>query len=410
MIFPSRHDQELRRDHRRQSRRFARTGVPVCRDDRRGAPASQGTRRGVRVTIRTEMSQQRGNLDLPAEGRSLEPFDSVTKVRFEHSKDFPAVLNHLGVSLLISTYQAGKVLSLSAESSPAGPKLRITFHNFDQPMGMAIGDRSLAIGTRRAVWFLAATHELAPRIEPAGRYDAAYITRSAAFHRLDPLPRFGVVQRRTSRRQHALQLLVFAGFAIQLRPALAATVYFNAGGGRSLPPQRPRHRRHSAARTSPFSAEPTPPAAARQQGQRRLHPRRARRQRDRARPIHAALATLARRQIVGSRFRPRAAFTSRRSNQWQGFDDRLRPRLYAWPVLRRALRLRRPLPHPRNQCLRRSTDRRKTRGAALRRRGDRMANRPHGRDIQTIERRRRDLRRPSPAAQEPARLRPASGC
>lgn len=105
-----------------------------------------------------------------------------TEVHFEHSLGFPDVLEQLGVSLLVSTYQAGKVLVLGADRTATGSsKLRIGFHNFEQPMGMALSAKSLAIGTRRSVWFLSPANDLAPRIEPPGRYDSAYLTRHQHF-------------------------------------------------------------------------------------------------------------------------------------------------------------------------------------------------------------------------------------
>jgi uncharacterized protein (TIGR03032 family) len=99
------------------------------------------------------------------------------EVRFEHSRDFPGILAQLGVSLLISTYQAGKVIVLGAVDD----KVALSFHNLEQPMGMAVTPRTLAIGTRRLVWFLNASGDLAPRLEPAGRYQGVYLTRSAFF-------------------------------------------------------------------------------------------------------------------------------------------------------------------------------------------------------------------------------------
>jgi uncharacterized protein (TIGR03032 family) len=60
-------------------------------------------------------------------------------------------------------------------------RLSLAFHNFEQPMGMAVTPRQLAIGTRRMVWFLAAEKDLAARIEPAGRHDGAFLTRSGLF-------------------------------------------------------------------------------------------------------------------------------------------------------------------------------------------------------------------------------------
>jgi uncharacterized protein (TIGR03032 family) len=109
------------------------------------------------------------------------PANSLTadyrEVRFTHSDHFPGILAQLGVSLLVSTYQAGKVLVVGS----LGDKVSLSFHNLEQPMGMAVTSRTLAIGTRRMVWFLNASADLAPRLEPVGQYQGAYLTRSAVF-------------------------------------------------------------------------------------------------------------------------------------------------------------------------------------------------------------------------------------
>lgn len=123
------------------------------------------------------------SISLPEGRKMLDPIAHSTEVCFEHSLGFPDVLAKLGVSLLVSTYQAGKVLVLTAGAGTAdgSAKLSITFHNFEQPMGMAVGPRSLAISTRRGVWFLSPAHDLAPRIEPAGGYDGAFLVRNLQY-------------------------------------------------------------------------------------------------------------------------------------------------------------------------------------------------------------------------------------
>lgn len=103
--------------------------------------------------------------------------DSAIEVRFEHSQNFPAILADLGISLLVSTYQAGKVLVLGTDRG----KLTITFHSYEQPMGLAVSPRQLAIGTRRQVWFHRPAGELASRMEPAGRFGGAFLARSSHF-------------------------------------------------------------------------------------------------------------------------------------------------------------------------------------------------------------------------------------
>ncbi len=101
----------------------------------------------------------------------------LTAVDFEHSGNLVALLQQLNLSLLISTYQAGKVVSVG--SSPAG--LQIRFHHFEQAMGLARLPTGLAIVTRRQVWTLHAAPDLAPRLPPPGSHDVCFLTRQAHF-------------------------------------------------------------------------------------------------------------------------------------------------------------------------------------------------------------------------------------
>ena len=96
-------------------------------------------------------------------------------MRHEYTLNFGPLLARLGGSLLVSTYHAGKLISVSAD----GDKLQLGFHNFDRAMGLAVSPRRIAVGSRTQVWFLNAAHDLAARVAPAGRHDACYLTRSA---------------------------------------------------------------------------------------------------------------------------------------------------------------------------------------------------------------------------------------
>lgn len=104
-----------------------------------------------------------------------EPRESFREVRYEHSRNLVPLLEQLNASLLVSTYQAGKVVAVAAHHG----KLVLTFHNFEQAMGIAVSPRTLAVGARNQVWFLRSAPDIAPRIEPAGQYDACYLTRSS---------------------------------------------------------------------------------------------------------------------------------------------------------------------------------------------------------------------------------------
>ena len=101
--------------------------------------------------------------------------DRWREVRFRHSPSFVDVLREARCSLLVSTYQAGKLLSIGVTDD----KLHFSFHNFDQAMGVAVSPRQVAVGAKGQIWFLQNNSQLAPSIEPAGRYDSCYLARSA---------------------------------------------------------------------------------------------------------------------------------------------------------------------------------------------------------------------------------------
>jgi uncharacterized protein (TIGR03032 family) len=102
-------------------------------------------------------------------------------VSYEHSATLPALLERLDLSVLLSTYQAGRVVSLGCH----GGQLRVGFSRFDQAMGLCRTPTGLAVGSRDAIWNLPASREIAPRIAPEGEHDIAFLTRSS--HHSGPL-------------------------------------------------------------------------------------------------------------------------------------------------------------------------------------------------------------------------------
>ena len=116
------------------------------------------------------------NADPSALPKPAEPAER--SVGYEHSAGWVPLLEQLGCSLLVSTYQAGKVLAVGAR----GGALSLSFHNFDRPMGLAAGGAGvLAVGSRTCVWFLTSAPDLAPRLQPPGTYDACYLARRAHY-------------------------------------------------------------------------------------------------------------------------------------------------------------------------------------------------------------------------------------
>jgi uncharacterized protein (TIGR03032 family) len=104
---------------------------------------------------------------------SSEPASAV-EFHYTQTDSFAAILKELNASLLVTTYQANKLLVVRA----AGAGLSTLVRTFDQPMGLALSGRRLALGTRDQIWLLRNAPDIASRIEPAGLHDACYLPRS----------------------------------------------------------------------------------------------------------------------------------------------------------------------------------------------------------------------------------------
>jgi uncharacterized protein (TIGR03032 family) len=98
-------------------------------------------------------------------------------VRYEYSRGFAPILSGLRTSLLVSTYQAGKLVTVGVRDGG----LTFSFHNFERAMGVAVRHDRLAVGSRAQVWFLDAAPALVPRLDPPGRHDACFLTRSSRY-------------------------------------------------------------------------------------------------------------------------------------------------------------------------------------------------------------------------------------
>lgn len=63
-------------------------------------------------------------------------------LRSVHTASFPQLLQELGCSLLVTTYQAGKLIALRGD----GGVLNTPFRVFEKPMGLAADARRFASG------------------------------------------------------------------------------------------------------------------------------------------------------------------------------------------------------------------------------------------------------------------------
>jgi uncharacterized protein (TIGR03032 family) len=92
-------------------------------------------------------------------------------LRSVHTTTFPQLLAELRASLLVSTYQSGRVAVLRAD----GATLNTHFRGFHSPMGMALGPRWLAIGTKRRVHFYRNAAAAAQQLTAPRQHDACFL-------------------------------------------------------------------------------------------------------------------------------------------------------------------------------------------------------------------------------------------
>src|SRR5262245_13840490 len=101
------------------------------------------------------------------DAKALPPLRSV------HTTSIVELLSQAGLSFLVSTYQAGKLIIARAD----GEDLNTHFRNFNTPMGVAFDRGRLAIGTNLHVWEYHNQPEAARQLEPVGKHDAAFLPR-----------------------------------------------------------------------------------------------------------------------------------------------------------------------------------------------------------------------------------------
>jgi uncharacterized protein (TIGR03032 family) len=96
-------------------------------------------------------------------------------IRCSHSDGLPALLAQLRLSVLISTYQTGHLVAVSARDG----RLTLTFHQFERAMGIAVKPGTIAVCTRKEVWFLRNAPDIAAKL--AGQHDACFLARTSHF-------------------------------------------------------------------------------------------------------------------------------------------------------------------------------------------------------------------------------------
>ncbi len=100
---------------------------------------------------------------------------SPAPLRSVHTSNLPELLRHFGISLLVTTYQAGRLVILRAD----GDALNTHFRVFPKPMGLAVQGDRLAVGMAVDVWEFHNVPAVARKLEPPGKHDACFLPRLA---------------------------------------------------------------------------------------------------------------------------------------------------------------------------------------------------------------------------------------
>ncbi len=101
-------------------------------------------------------------------------------LRSVHTNTFPEILRQLGASVLVTTYQAGKLVILRED----GGLLNTHFRNLQQPMGLAIDGGRLAIGCGIDIWEFHNVPAVCGKLDgsddypsTSAKHDACYLPR-----------------------------------------------------------------------------------------------------------------------------------------------------------------------------------------------------------------------------------------
>jgi uncharacterized protein (TIGR03032 family) len=105
-------------------------------------------------------------------GNGLQDPD-LSPLRSVHTASMPKLLQQAASSLLVSTYQAGKLVIVRENEG----KLNTHFRVYNRPMGLASDGGRMALGTAYTVEYYRNMPEVARKLPPEGRHDAAFLPR-----------------------------------------------------------------------------------------------------------------------------------------------------------------------------------------------------------------------------------------
>jgi uncharacterized protein (TIGR03032 family) len=118
------------------------------------------------------------NTPSPANGQGQEAISTAPSIEelfhSSHTGSLATLLRTIGASLLVTTYQAGRLILV--RHTEAG--LNTHFRSLATPMGVAYDGRRLAVGTKAEIAVFQNQPELGQRLDPPGLHDACFVIRN----------------------------------------------------------------------------------------------------------------------------------------------------------------------------------------------------------------------------------------
>ncbi len=117
-------------------------------------------------------------LQPPVEGQTAEEKQETAPVwDFDYSLSFPIILDKLGISLAVTTYQAGSLCLITAKGEDA----KLDTRGFRKAMGCYIHPQGMLLATQHQVIAFSKAAHLAQRYYPDENYDEVYIPQMSFY-------------------------------------------------------------------------------------------------------------------------------------------------------------------------------------------------------------------------------------
>ncbi len=111
----------------------------------------------------------------PVEDVMAQPAGAESPLSSVHTQSLTKILTQAGISLAVTTYQAGKLIVARAD----GDIVNTHFRSLRKPMGMVASAGRLCVGTQNQIIDFRNVPAVAARLPPEGKHTACYLPRAS---------------------------------------------------------------------------------------------------------------------------------------------------------------------------------------------------------------------------------------